>query len=101
MTLTINGQEALGWLQEGNKPDLIVSDIMMPKIDGWALLANVRASAYFRDIPVMMLSGLEKRQERIKCFELGANDYIVKPFNPQELIIRIANVLKTENHART
>lgn len=101
VTLTINGQEALEWLQEGNKPDLIISDIMMPKIDGWTLLANVRASAYFRDIPVMMLSGLEKSQERIKCFELGANDYMVKPFNPQELIIRIANVLKTENHART
>lgn len=94
-----DGAEALAWLQEGNKPDLILSDIMMPKIDGWRFLKNIRASAYFSDVPFIILSALEKSHQRIKSFELGANDYMVKPFNPQELKVRITNLIN-QGHAR-
>jgi DNA-binding response OmpR family regulator len=84
-----DGMEGLSWLEEGNIPDLIVADIQMPNLDGYEFVKNVRASGYFRDIPLIMLSGIESSTEKIKCLKLGADDYIVKPFNPEELAIRI------------
>ncbi len=84
-----DGLEGLGWLEEGNIPDLIVADIQMPNLDGYEFVKNLRASGYFRHIPIIMLSGIESSNEKIKCLKLGADDYIVKPFNPEELAIRI------------
>ncbi len=84
-----DGMEGLGWLEEGNIPDLIVADIQMPNLDGYEFVKNLRASGYFRHIPIIMLSGIESSSEKIKCLKLGADDYIVKPFNPEELAIRI------------
>ncbi len=84
-----DGLEGLNWLQEGNIPDLIVADIQMPNLDGYEFIQNVRSSGYFKDIPLVMLSALESSNEKVKCLRLGANDYIVKPFNPEELSIRI------------
>jgi DNA-binding response OmpR family regulator len=84
-----DGMEGLTWLEEGNIPDLIVADIQMPNLDGYDFIKNLRASGYFKHIPLIMLSGIESTAEKIKCLKLGADDYIVKPFNPEELSIRI------------
>jgi len=84
-----DGLEGLSWLEEGNIPDLVVADIQMPNLDGYQFVENLRASGYFRHIPIIMLSGIESTTEKIKCLKLGADDYIVKPFNPEELAIRI------------
>ena len=84
-----DGMEGLTWLEEGNIPDLIVADIQMPNLDGYDFIKNLRASGYFKHIPLIMLSGIESTSEKIKCLKLGADDYIVKPFNPEELAIRI------------
>jgi DNA-binding response OmpR family regulator len=84
-----DGLEGLSWLQEGNMPDLIVADIQMPNLDGYEFVKQLRASGYFKDIPLIVLSGIESTAEKIKCLKLGANDYMVKPFNPEELAIRI------------
>lgn len=84
-----DGEEGLNWLQEGNFPDLIVSDIQMPNLDGYEFIKNIRASGYFKDIPMIMLSGIESSAEKVKTLKMGANDYIVKPFNPEELAVRI------------
>ncbi len=88
-----DGQEGLKYLEEGNMPDLIVADIQMPNLDGYEFLRNVRASGFFKNIPMIMLSGIESSNERVKCLKLGADDYIVKPFNPEAPAIRIENVL--------
>jgi DNA-binding response OmpR family regulator len=88
-----DGQEGIKFLEEGNIPDLIVADIQMPNLDGYELLKQVRASGFFKDIPMIMLSGIESSQERVKCLRLGADDYIVKPFNPEELSLRIDNLI--------
>ncbi len=85
-----NGQEALEWLQEGNMPDLIICDIQMPIMSGEEFVKEVKASGYFKDIPIIMLSGLESSEERIKMLKLGTNDYIVKPFNPEELKLKVS-----------
>ncbi len=88
-----DGLDGLKWMEEGNIPDLIVADIQMPNLDGYEFIKNVRASGYFKDIPLIMLSGIESSSEKVKCLKLGANDYIVKPFNPEELSIRIELLL--------
>jgi DNA-binding response OmpR family regulator len=89
VTTKNDGLEGLSWLQEGNMPDLIIADIQMPNIDGYEFVKQIRASGFFRDIPLIVLSGLESSTEKVKCLKLGANDYLVKPFNPEELAIRM------------
>lgn len=88
-----NPVEAFEWLQAGNTPDLIVSDIRMPEMSGDEFLALLKANSLFRDIPVVMLSGEDSTSERIRLLEQGAEDYIVKPFNPLELKIRIKKII--------
>lgn len=79
-----DGSDALEWL-EGNLPDLIISDIQMPKMDGYEFLTNVRKRGFTKHTPVLMLSARAESKERIKCYKLGAQDYLTKPFNPEEL----------------
>ncbi len=81
---TNSGAEALKWL-ESNLPDLIISDIQMDTMDGFALLEQVRLMGFTKHTPVIMLSGRTESTERIKCYKLGAQDYLTKPFNPEEL----------------
>ncbi len=88
-----DGLDGIKYLEEGNMPDLIVADIQMPNLDGYDFIKNVRASGFFKHIPLIMLSGIESSNERVKCLKLGADDYIVKPFNPEELSIRIENLI--------
>ena len=87
-----NGLEALKWMQKGNVPDFIIVDIVMPELDGYEFIKNVRSSGYFKRIPIIMLSGLENSKEKIKCLKLGADDYMIKPFNPEELSVRVENI---------
>jgi DNA-binding response OmpR family regulator len=79
-----SGMEALTWL-ENNLPDLIISDIQMPKMDGFEFLKEVRLKGFTKHTPIIMLSGRTESKERIKCYQLGAQDYLTKPFNPEEL----------------
>ena len=79
-----DGVDALQWL-ENNLPDLIICDIQMPNMDGYQFLEKLRQRDYTKHTPVIMLSGNEASKERIKCYKLGAQDYLTKPFNPEEL----------------
>ena len=79
-----DGMEALEWL-EANLPDLIISDIEMPNLDGYKFLEKVRQRGYSKHTPVIMLSGVESSKDRIMCYRLGAQDFLAKPFNPEEL----------------
>ncbi len=88
-----DGLDALKWLNAGNIPDLIIADINMPHMDGFAFVENIRASGYFMDIPIIMLSASESSTEKVKFLRLGANDYMVKPFNPEELLVRMELLL--------
>jgi DNA-binding response OmpR family regulator len=83
-----NGQEALAQVQ-AQDPDLLVLDVVMPGIDGFETLKQVRVSS---SIPVIILSAREANVDKIKGLKLGADDYLAKPFNPDELIARIEAV---------
>jgi len=86
--LTTNGAEALDWLQKETIPDLIICDIQMPVMSGEEFVVEIKSSGFFRDIPIIMLSGIESSSERIKMLKMGVNDYLVKPFNPEELKLK-------------
>ena len=89
-----DGQEALNFLEAGNFPDMIICDLVMPKLNGFEFLDKIKTSGFFDDIPIMILSGREWSKDKIKCFEKGAEDYVVKPFNPSEIIARIKRRLE-------
>ena len=84
-----DGMLALAWIEEGNIPDIIISDFDMPGYNGLELIKSIRISTIYSHIPMIILSGNEKSEFRIECLRQGADDYILKPFNPEELIIRI------------
>lgn len=89
-----DGIEALAFLQEGNLPDVIISDLNTPNLGGLGLIDQIKASDYFTSIPVMVLSGEDSSEMRIKCLDAGADDYVVKPFNPRELEARLRVILR-------
>ena len=87
---TSDGAEALAWL-ESNRPDLVILDVMLPNVDGFNLLRYIRSQW---DIPVIMLTARADETDRVVGLELGADDYVVKPFSPRELVARVRNVLR-------
>lgn len=88
-----DGEEALVKLHEF-KPDLLLSDIMMPKIDGFALLKRVRSHPEFRNMPVIFLSARAGEEAKVEGLDAGADDYLVKPFSAKELMVRVTNHIR-------
>lgn len=88
-----NPIKAIDWLQQGNVPDLIISDIRMPEMTGAEFLHYMKNNELFKSIPIIILSSEESTTERIRLLEEGAADYILKPFNPLELKIRIKKII--------
>lgn len=94
---TLNhGDEVLPFLKE-NKPDLILLDLRMPGIDGYSLCKRIREAPDTRDIPVIILSGVAEVDARVNTIELGADDFITKPFDVRELRARINRILKRKS----
>ncbi|HIK37332.1 MAG: response regulator transcription factor [Geminocystis sp.] len=85
-----DGEEALEVFRK-TQPDLVVLDVMMPKLDGYGVCQELRKES---DIPIIMLTALGDVADRITGLELGADDYVVKPFSPKELEARIRSVLR-------
>ena len=88
-----DGMSAVG-LCKLNDYDLIVMDIMMPKLDGFSACKEIRKT---KDIPTIMLSARGEEYDKIHGFELGSDDYVVKPFSPKELMMRVNAVIKRSN----
>jgi len=89
-----NGKEALSWIQQGNIPDIILADINMPEMDGYTFMHHIRSSGFLQNIPILILSGSESSEDKIRCLEAGADDFVVKPFNPKELAARVNGILR-------
>lgn len=86
-----NGIEALAWLSNRNKADLILTDLMMKGISGFDFLENIRSSGIFGEIPVIVLSDNDPDKENA-CVAMGVFSYVTKPFNPETLIELIHSV---------
>ncbi len=87
-----DGEEALAEISRA-KPDLVLLDVMMPKIDGFTVCQRIRAAPQWQDIRVIMLTARGRDVEREKGLALGADDYITKPFSTKDAIDRVAAVL--------
>jgi signal transduction histidine kinase len=88
-----DGQEALR-MAKASRPDLILSDVMMPRMDGFGLLAGIRADPELRDLPVILLSARAGEEARLEGLDAGADDYLVKPFSARELLARVRSNLE-------
>lgn len=85
-----NGQEAIDLLDE-TAVDLVILDVMMPEVDGWSVLRHLRSES---DTPVIMLTARGDEEDKLFGFELGAEDYMTKPFSPRELMARVRVAMK-------
>ena len=83
-----NGREALAALQR-TTADLVITDVMMPELDGFGLLRSMKASDAFREVPVILVSARSGEESRIQGLEAGADDYLTKPFSARELVARV------------
>ncbi len=90
-----NGEEALEMVSSRN-PDLVIMDIMMPKLDGLTASERIRQ---FSNVPIVILTARGEEQDRVRGLNIGADDYVVKPFSATELVARVRAVLRRTNNA--
>lgn len=95
-----NGVECLEILNSDELFDLVLLDIMMPKMDGWETLKNIRKTPICKDIPVIMLTAVNEDQKMVTGLKIGADDYIVKPFVLPNLLARIEAVLRRSRNTQ-
>ena len=88
-----NGKEAFEALKD-EQPDLILLDVMMPEMDGIEFLRKVKSSSVFCDIPIIMATAKGSEYDKVKSLDMGADDYLVKPFGMMEMVSRIKAVLR-------
>lgn len=85
-----DGQEALQ-IFSARRPDLVILDLMLPKVDGWEVCRSLRRAS---QVPIIIVTARDEEVDRIVGLELGADDYVVKPFSPRELVARVKAVLR-------
>lgn len=95
----LNGKEGLE-KAKSELPDLVVSDIMMPEMDGYALVNRLKLNELTQEIPVILLTALGEEDNLVHGYDLGADDYVVKPFKSKVLIARIYNLLAARDNLR-
>lgn len=95
-----NGADGIE-IAKKHKPNLILLDIMMPKMDGWEVCKLLKSNAELAQIPVIMLTARAAETDKIVGLELGADDYITKPFSPRELVARVKAVLRRFESAKS
>lgn len=91
-----NGMDAINMCKK-NDYDLVIMDVMMPKLDGFSAVKEIKK---FKDVPVLMLSARTEEYDKLFGFELGVDDYVVKPFSPKEVMARINAIIKRKSQAR-
>ena len=96
-----SGEKALQRLENDDLPDLILLDVMMPGIDGFETCKQLKSNPRVQDIPVIFMTALSETADKVKGLQLGAVDYITKPFQYEEVLVRIENHLKLRNLTKT
>jgi len=90
-----DGFSAMYYLSHRQMPDLIIADPQLPDMENWELIQQLSSSGMYGDIPLIVLSGLEKKETELKCMEYGIVKYFVKPFNPVDLMSSISDLVKS------
>ncbi len=100
ITVAMDGEKALFMARQEPHPDLILLDVMMPKMDGYEVCKQLKADVKTADIPILFITALEGYEEECKGLTLGAVDYITKPFQPDLLRVRVANHIELKHHQK-
>lgn len=99
VTISSNGQDALDKIA-ANQPDLVLLDIMMPDMDGFEVCRKLKQGEKTKFLPVIMVSAKSELRDKLHGMDIGANDYITKPFNPEELLARVGAHLRIKELER-
>jgi CheY-like chemotaxis protein len=91
-----DGCSAMYWLSKRNLPDLIITDAQLPDMQDWELIEQLASSGIYRDIPIMVISSLDKAQVDGKCQEFGVAQNFTKPFNPVDLINAVQRIINND-----
>ena len=94
VTTKNDGISAMCWLVEGNIPNLIITDLDMPNLNGEEFINNLKKSGYYKDVPFIIITGFNDKEQKLKIMKLGVHDYFVKPFNPKDLLFSTEIALK-------
>jgi DNA-binding response OmpR family regulator len=89
-----DGREAIEYLRENDLPWILVLDLEMPEMSGLQVIREIRKDECYDSIIILVLSSKESSKDRVECLKAGADDYLLKPFNPQELEARIQAILR-------
>lgn len=87
--LARDGRQAKQFIEQNNPPDIVLLDVMLPFFDGFSLVTALREQPAWKSTPVIMLTAKTQEQDIVRALHAGANDYIVKPFQPAELMARV------------
>lgn len=94
-----NGRDAAEFIAKSKPTDLVITDLMLPYVSGFELITKIREHKKWADVPVIVLSGKVTERDAIRALEMGANDYVTKPYNPHELSARIRRHLNLQKRA--
>lgn len=99
VTLAFDGEEALARLKE-QVPDLVILDVMLPKINGFEVCRKLRAAEDTKDLPVIMFTAMAQQKDKRQGYECGANAYICKPFRSYELVNKIQELIERRRQSK-
>ena len=92
--IATDGRQATDFIDTLPPPALVLLDVMLPYVDGFELIKMIREHATWNQVPIIMLTAKSKEQNIVRALDYGANDYLIKPFRPEELLARIRRVTK-------
>ncbi len=95
VTHMADGRAASDYIAANGPPGLVLLDVMLPYVDGFEIVALIRAQASWREVPVLMLTAKNTERDTVRALDAGANDFVIKPFQPQELLARVRRFLRT------
>jgi DNA-binding response OmpR family regulator len=90
-----NGRDALSVVENLKPVDVILLDLMLPYVSGFQIIRELKDNPVWQHVPIIVLSGKVLEQDIVKALDLGANDYVTKPFKPQELLARIRRLMNS------
>ncbi|MDH3273971.1 MAG: response regulator [Gammaproteobacteria bacterium] len=94
-----NGRDAQEFIATSKPTDIVITDLMLPYASGFELITQIREDRKWKDVPVIVLSGKVTERDAVRALDIGANDYVTKPYNPQELSARIRRLLNPKRSA--
>jgi len=94
-----NGRDAGDFIASSKPTDIVITDLMLPYVSGFELITQIREDQRWRDVPIIVLSGKVTERDAVRALEMGANDYVTKPYSPQELSARVKRHLDIRRRA--